>query len=261
MRQIFIMAAMIFVVSCSKKGPGTSDKLIQYQVDGKTFHGHFAQSKLPGKRPAVIVVHEWWGHNTYAKKRADMLADLGYHAFALDMYGDGKQASHPKDAGAFAKEALKDPDVARKRFMGAMNFLRTQKNVDAEKIAAIGYCFGGSVVLTMAKMGVDLKGVVSFHGSLSSPIKAQEDIIKAKVLVLNGESDPFIKPADILNFKNEMTAAKVSFQFVNYPNALHAFTNPEATELGKKFNIPLAYDKGADEDSWNRMKNFLEEVF
>lgn len=216
---------------------------------------------IKGKRPGIIVVHEWWGHNDYAKRRARMLAKLGYSAIALDMYGGGKNASHPKDAGMFAGEVKKNMAVAEKRFMAAYNLLQKQEHVAKDKVAAIGYCFGGGIVLEMARRGVELDGVVSFHGSLGTKSVAKRGKVKAKVLVLNGEVDPFVKQTEIAIFKDEMRAARVDFEFISYPNAKHAFTNPGADKFGNKFKIPLAYNKAADENSWAEMKRFFDEIF
>ena len=144
--------------------------------------------------------------------------------------------------------------------MKALELLKSKEGVDPNNIAAIGYCFGGAVVLNMARAGVDLKGVASFHGSLKSAIKAKKGKVKAKLLVLNGASDPMITAKDIKNFKNEMRRAQVSYEFINYPQAKHAFTNPDATKIGDKFDLPIAYDKSADEDSWQVMKDFFEIV-
>lgn len=237
-------------------------KAIDYS-DGETnMKGYVTyDDRIKGKRPGIIVVHEWWGHNDYAKKRARMLAELGYSAIALDMYGNGKTASHPKDAGMFSGEVKKNMAVAEKRFMAAYKVLQKQANVDAAKISAIGYCFGGGIVLEMARRGVDLDGVVSFHGSLGSKSPAQKGKVKAKVLVLNGEADPFVKAQSITNFKKEMKAAKVDYKFINYPGAKHAFTNPDADKFGAKFKIPLAYHADADMQSWQEMQQFLKGLY
>ena len=237
-------------------------KKISYQVDGDNMNGYIAyDDAIKGKRPGVIVVHEWWGHNDYARKRANMLAKLGYTAIALDMYGDGKQASHPKDAGRMSGEIKKNRKKMLNRFQAAKDILNRDSHTDKNKIAAIGYCFGGGVVLEVARSGEDLAGVVSFHGSLTTNSPAKQNQIKAKVLVLHGESDPFVKPAQIKQFKQEMKDANVDYQFIAYPNALHAFTNPEADTFGKKFGIPLAYNKSADEKSWRDMQNFFNKIF
>lgn len=246
---------VFFLVACATG----LKKDITYQVDGVNHIGHIASNVKKGERkPGVIIVHEWWGHNTYARKRADQLAELGYVAMSIDMYGEGKQASHPKDAGAFAKAATKDFSLAKKRFEAALKILKSRDDVDPNKIAAIGYCFGGGIVLNMTRAGVDLDLVASFHGSLKSPMKAKKGKVKVKkVLVYNGAKDPMIKPEHIASFKKEMAKAKINYTFKNYPNALHAFTNKEADMYGKKFKIPLAYDAVADSDSW---RNFLQNL-
>jgi len=235
---------------------------VEYKANGTVLKGYLAyDDAIKGKRPGVLVVHEWWGHNEYARKRARMLAELGYTALAVDMYGDGKTADHPGDAGKFSGEVKRNMPVAKKRFLAAREVLRKHKTVDAGRIGAIGYCFGGGIVLEMARLGVNLKGVVSFHGSLGTSNPAKSDKVRAKVLVLNGAVDPFVKPEQIDAFKKEMQAAKVDFKFVDYPGAKHAFTNPAADEYGKKFNIPLAYNAVADQESWVAMQGFLKKVF
>lgn len=235
---------------------------IEYAVDGTNFKGYIAYDDAQkGLRPGIIVVHEWWGHNEYARKRAQMLAASGYIALALDMYGDGKQADHPGDAGKFASAVTSNLDVAEKRFMAAYRLLQKQPQTSQKQIGAIGYCFGGGIVLAMARMGVDLDGVVSFHGSPNIAAPAPKGKIKGSLLVLNGEADPFIKPEQINAFKQEMIDAGVDYKFVNYPNAKHAFTNPGADELGSRFNIPLAYNQKADEQSWQEMQIFFKRIF
>lgn len=237
-------------------------KEISYAANGTTMKGYIAyDDTVKGKRPAVLVVHEWWGHNEYARKRARMLAELGYTALAVDMYGDGKTAAHPKEAGEFAKQATQDPAVTRARFLAAKELLANHKTVAKDKIGAIGYCFGGGVVLNMARAGVDLKGVVSFHGSLAPVEAAKSGAVKAQVLVYNGADDQFTPSEQIEAFKKEMTDAKVKFEFVNLPGAKHSFSNPDADELGKKFNMPIAYSASADKTSWDGMQAFFKEVF
>jgi len=237
-------------------------KTVNYEVDGKKFVGYIAyDDKIKGKRPGIVVVHEWWGLNAYARKRANMLAKLGYSAIALDMYGGGKNATHPKDAQAFAGAVFADLDQAEARFNAAKALLQKDPHTDPEKIAAIGYCFGGGIVLAMARRGVDLDAVISFHGSLGTQTPAQPGKVKAKILICNGEEDPFTKPEQITAFKKEMTDAGVSFEFKNYPHAKHAFTNPGADKFGKKFDLPLQYNKAADTASWDDMKAFLKTAF
>lgn len=237
-------------------------KEVDYSSNGQVLKGYIAyDKKIEGKRPGVLVVHEWWGHNEYARKRARMLADLGYTAFAMDMYGDGKQAAHPNEAGKFAEEVSSNQDIAEKRFMAALDLLRSQETVNPDQIAAIGYCFGGGVVLNMARTGVDLDGVVSFHGSLSTDTPAKPGIVKASVLVLHGADDPFVTPEQVEQFKKEMQSAGVDFRFVAYPGAKHSFTNPEADSYGEKFNLPLKYDPEADKQSWVEMRKLFKYLF
>jgi dienelactone hydrolase len=237
-------------------------KNIDYSAQGVVLKGYVAyDDKIEGKRPGILVVHEWWGLNDYTRRRARMLAELGYTALAVDMYGEGKQAMHPDDAKAFSSAVMKDFDSAKARFFAAMELLKKEPTVDADQIAAIGYCFGGGVVLNMARQGVDLKGIVSFHGTLAAVKPAQPDEVKAKILVLNGADDKFVPTEQIAAFKKEMTDAKADFRFINYPGAVHAFTNPEATKLGKQFKLPLAYNAKVDKESWKEMKKFFAVIF
>ncbi|WP_455206823.1 dienelactone hydrolase family protein [Kaarinaea lacus] len=264
MNKINIIAAIcLLLVSYTATGYAkVVGEEVEYQGGGVTMKGYIAyDDAIKGKRPGVLVVHEWWGQNEYARERARMLAEMGYTALAIDMYGDGKTADHPKDAGAFAGEVRKNMDVASARFDAAKKLLSQYKTTDNSRIAAIGYCFGGGIVLEMARRGMDLDAVVSFHGSLGTQSPAQSGKVKAKILVCNGEADPFVKPDDITAFKQEMKNAKVDFEFKSYPDAKHAFTNPAADENGKKFDIPLAYNEAADKQSWSDMKTFLKQVF
>lgn len=236
---------------------------VNYEIDGTHFTGYLAyDNSVSNKRPGVLVVHEWWGHNEYARKRAVMLAKLGYIAFAVDMYGDGKLAKHPSDAGKFMKEVTNNMQMAEKRLAAALELLKSQPLTDKNKIAAIGYCFGGAMVLHLARTGVDIDGVVSFHGSLATQSPAKKGAVKTKVLVFNGKDDPFISREQVHNFLEEMNAAKVDFEFVDYPNVKHSFTNLQADKYSKDFDLPaLEYNQQADEDSWERMQQFFIEIF
>jgi dienelactone hydrolase len=261
MKRLLIASALTLVCATAALA-AVQGQEVTYGAGEPALKGYLAfDDSIAGKRPGVLVVHEWWGLDDYARKRARMLAELGFTALAVDMYGEGKTAAHPDDAGKFAGELRKNLPVAKARFLDALDFLRRQPTVEAEKIAAIGYCFGGGVVLQMARDGVDLKGVASFHGSLETANPATPGAVKAKVLVLNGAEDPFVTPEQIAAFKKEMTAAGVDYRFVNYPGAKHSFTNPEADEFGKKFNMPLAYDRGTDRKSWQAMQDFFGEIF
>jgi dienelactone hydrolase len=177
------------------------------------------------------------------------------------MYGNGKQAEHPDDAAKFSAEVNKNMPVARERFEAGMDVLKRDPTVDASKIAAIGYCFGGGIVLNMAREGVDLKGVASFHGMLGTKEPAKPGEIKARIISFTGEKDPMIPASSVAAFRKEMDDAGADYRVITYPNAEHAFTNPEADELGKKFHLPLAYDPQADKDSWRQATVFLQDVF
>jgi len=247
-----------FLTSCKE----VKGEAVEYTSGGVTLKGYLACDRsMKGKRPGVLVVHEWWGHNEYARKRAEMLARLGYTALAVDMYGEGKQAEHPEEAGKFAKEISGNTDMKTARFMAALDLLKKQESVDPSRIAAIGYCFGGAVVLDMARSGMDLKGVVSFHGGLTTNNPAKTGAVKAKILVCHGEADTFITADQISAFKKEMSDAGADMTFLTYKDAIHSFTNPEADSYAKKFNIPVGYNADADKKSWEDMKKFLESIF
>lgn len=252
----------VFRFSESKLGSSLIKKEeILYGSDPK-MKGYLAyDSSLEQKAPGIIVVHEWWGHDNYCRRRAVQLAEMGYVALALDMYGDGKTACHPKEAKEYMMETLKNYDIAAGRFLKALETLKKQPQTDETRIGAIGYCYGGGIVLNMAASGADLKGVVSFHGTLVTHVKPQKGACKAKILVCNGESDPLITAEQIKNFKELYTAAGIDYKFINYPGAKHAFTNPEATEKGKKFGMPLEYNEAADKQSWAELTTFFKDVF
>ncbi len=261
-RVVLLAAAAVALFSTLPAGALERGEPVEYKANGTVLKGYLAwDDAVKGRRPGVLVVHEWWGHNEYARTRARQLAELGYTALAVDMYGDGKTADHPRTAGLLSGELRKNLPLARKRFEAAVALLRRHQTVDPNRIAAIGYCFGGAIVLEMARQGVDLKGVVSFHGALDTEHPARPGRVKAKVLVLNGADDPFVKPEAIEAFKQEMASAGVDYRFVNYPGAKHSFTNPQATAFGKKFNLPLEYHPEADRQSWAEMKAFLAQVF
>jgi dienelactone hydrolase len=236
---------------------------VEYKAGGVTMKGMIAYDDAKqGKRPGVIVVHEWWGNNEYSQKRARMLAELGYTALAADMFGEGKQATHPNDASKFVEEVSNNMAAAQARFVAAMNTLKAHKTVDPQHIAAIGYCFGGGLVIEMARRGLDLDGVVSFHGNPATKgAPATPGQVKAKILVAHGAADPFVEPEQVTKFEEEMKNAKADARVIQYPNAQHSFTNPAADENGKKFNLPLAYNAEADTKSWEDMQKFLKEVF
>ncbi len=235
---------------------------IAYQSGGVQLNGYLVyDAARQDRRPGVLVVHEWWGHNEYARRRARMLAELGYTAFAVDMYGDGKFAEHPDDAERFMTEVTDRMDVAIERFRAARAILEQHPSVDPTRIAAIGYCFGGGIVLHMARIGSDLAGVASFHGGLATASPAQPGAVTARVLVLHGADDPFVPAEQLEAFKQEMDAAGADWQLIAYPGAIHSFTNPGATAIGERFGLPLAYQREADERSWAELERFLAESF
>jgi dienelactone hydrolase len=214
-----------------------------------------AKGKKPG--PAVIVVHEWWGLNDYARDRARQLAQAGYTAIAVDMYGHGKVADHPQDATGFMQAALAEPEKMNARFQAARQVLLAQSNVDAARVYAVGYCFGGAVVLNQARMGTELAGVASFHGSLGTQTPAQPGQVKARILVATGGADPMVPPQQVGDFVTEMSLAGADITLLSFPGVLHSFTNPAATAVGEEHGMPLAYDAHADKTSWQALMDFL----
>lgn len=243
------------------KEPSIKEENVTYSADNTTMDGYVAydESKA-GKRPAILVVHEWWGLNDYPKMRARKLAELGYIAMAIDLFGNGKTADNPTDAQKLSTPIYQNTKIAKTRFDAALNKLKTYSQVDTNNIAAIGYCFGGAMVLNMARMGESLKGVVSFHGNLVG-VPPDKNSLKAKILVCHGADDKFVQQSEVNEFKKQMDAVGADYTFKAYPNATHAFTNPAATGNGEKFNIPIKYNAAADSTSWNDMKEFFGRIF
>ena len=233
---------------------------VTYKVGDKIFNGVVVYNEAQkGKRPAVLIVHEWWGLTEYPVMRAHKLAELGYIAMAVDMYGDGKVAENPGEAKEFAMPFYKNPQLGKTNLDAALVKIKGYEQCDTQKIFAIGYCFGGSVVLNSAKLGADLIGVVSFHGGLAG-VAADKSLLKSKILVCHGGNDKFIPDSDIAGFKHQLDSIGAGYKFIVYPNATHAFTNPGSTATGKKFNMPIEYNQKADEDSWNDMKLFFSQL-
>jgi dienelactone hydrolase len=234
---------------------------ITYQAGGQTFRGYVAyDAEIRGKRPVVLIVHEWWGLNDYPRMRARMVAELGYLAVAVDLYGDGKTADDPAGAQALAGSVYRDPALIRLRMDAAREAACKLPQADPHKIAAMGYCFGGFVVLNYAKQGAPLQAVVSFHGGLGG-VPADKKLLKAKILVCHGGADRSVTEKDLTAFRNEMDSIGADYTVRVYPGATHAFTNPASTENGKKFNIPIEYNADADHASWEEMKQFFRKVF
>ena len=247
--------------STDMKEPKLKEETVSYKLDSSTRNNFVVYDEnIEGKRPAVLVIHEWWGLNDYTKMRARELAKLGYIAMAVDMYGDGKMGDDPGAAEKLATPFYMKPETAKPIFDAALEKLKAFSQTDATKVGAIGYCFGGAQVLNLAKMGEDLKGVVSFHGNLMV-VPANKDLLKAQVLVCHGAIDPFVPQTEVDQFKKQMDSIGAKYTFKAYDSATHAFTNPNATALGEKFKIPVKYNAAADTASWNDMKTFFTQVF
>ena len=232
---------------------------IEYKVGDTTCKGYLAyDDSTDAKRPGIIVVHEWWGLNDYPKRRAEQLAQLGYVAFCPDMFGDGKTTTDPKQAEQLITTLANHPDLAKARAQTAYDILKKHAMVDPNRLGAMGYCFGGSTALNMACSGMDLKGVVSFHGALGMIAAPSKGSVKAKVLVCHGAADPMVTSDHVMKFEKEMDAAGVDWQLNAYSGAVHAFSNPNADS----FKIPgVSYNAEADRRSWKAMQNFWDEVF
>lgn len=243
------------------KTPSLKEENVTYTDNGVTMDGYVVyDANKEGKRPAVLVVPEWWGLVEYPKMRARKLAELGYIAMAIDMYGNGKVAENPDEASKATGPFYKDLKMTKSRFDAALAKLKTYSQVDTSNIAAIGYCFGGGVVLNVARLGDNLKGVVSFHGGLIGA-PADKNLLKAKILVCHGMADQFVKPEDVEKFRKQMDSIGADYTFKQYPNATHAFTNPASDVNGAKFKMPVKYNPAADSASWNDMKDFFSRIF
>ena len=231
----------------------------EYKQGSTSCEGYFAYDDAKsGKRPGVLVVHEWTGHNPYVRKRAEQLAALGYVAFALDMYGKGVHAKDAKEAASLASTYKNDRKLMRARARAGLDVLQKQPLADTQRLAAIGYCFGGTTVLELARDGAELAGVVSFHGDLSTPNPEDAKNIKAKVLAQHGADDPFVPPPQVAAFEEEMRKGGVDWQLIAYGGAVHSFTNPGA---GNDNSKGAAYNAKADRRSWDAMQRFFHEIF
>ena len=237
------------------------EEAVSYAANGTTLNGFVAyDSTRQEKRPIVLVVPEWWGLTDYPRMRAKQLAQLGYLAMAVDIYGNGKIADNPDEALKSATPFYKDPQEAKARLEAALAKAKTYPQADTSQTAAIGYCFGGSMVLNAAKLGSDFDGVVSFHGGLEG-VPANKDLLKAKILVCHGAADNFVPQAQVDAFRKSLDSIHADYTFKAYPNATHAFTNPDADNKAAKFNMPIKYNAAADSASWNDMKDFFGRIF
>jgi dienelactone hydrolase len=267
--KFFFKSILIYISMLSVSSIGQSiglptnikEEAVTYTADGVTYSGFIAyDASIKGKRPAILVIHDWWGLNDYVKMRARKLAELGYIAMAADVFGNGKIAANPTEAQELTTPFYKDPTLIKTRLDAALKKMKEYPQTDTENIAAIGYCFGGYVVLNYAKLGADLKGVVSFHGGLGG-VPVDKKLLKAKVLICHGASDKFVSQKDAEKLKFQLDSIGADNTLKIYANATHAFTNPDATKIGKEFNMPIEYNADADRDSWNDMKEFFAGLF
>lgn len=234
-------------------------RTVTYDHDGTKLKGYLAyDDAVQGKRPGVLVVHEWWGLNDYARRRAEQLAKLGYVAFAPDMYGDGKVTEHPKEASQMAAKVRENVKAWRGRAAAGLKVLKDQPQTDGKKLAAIGYCFGGSTALQLAYSGEDLAVVVTFHAALPTPTAEEAKKIKARLQVHHGAVDPFIPEEAVAKFKKALEAAGTDYVFISHGGAQHSFTVPGIDKVGVK---GLRYDERADRRSWRAMRAMFDEVF
>ena len=258
MKARIALVFLILVLGATNVHARVLTKNISYQHDGVELEGYLAYNdSVKGKVPAFLIVHEWWGLNDYARKRAEQLAAMGYVAFALDMYGKGKVTQHPKQAGEWMKQVNSNVGLWQQRALAGLQVLKNEPRTDTARIAAIGYCFGGATVQQLAYSGADVRGVVSFHGSLLTP-PDQVNQVKAKLLICHGSADPFIKAENVKKYITSMNASGLDWQMIMYGGAKHSFTNPDADKAGM---AALKYSKSADERSWSHMKLFFDEIF
>lgn len=259
MRVLSLTAVLIGLILFSTPKAQIQTDVVEYKHGTTVLEGYVSYDKsLKGLRPGVLVVHEWYGVNEYVKKRAQQLAQLGYVAFVVDMYGKGIRPTTPQECGIQAGKYRNDRPLMRARVKAALDELKKNKMVDPKKIAAIGYCFGGSVVLELARSGADVAGVISFHGGLDTPNPEDAKNIKCKVLVCHGGDDPNITMQAVNAFRDEMSKAKVDYQVIVYGGAVHSFTNPDA---GNDPSKGAAYSPTADKRSWEAMRQFFNEIF
>ena len=253
---LIILAVLLFSVNVEA---AVKTKIVEYKQGDTILEGYLAWDDAKNaKRPGVLVVHEWTGINDHIRQRTEMLAKLGYVAFAADIYGKGIRPTAQADAAKTAGIYKDDRPLLRARARAGLEVLKKQKLVDSQRMAAIGYCFGGTTVLELARDAADLKGVASFHGGLSTPTPQDAKNIKAKVLVLHGADDPFVNAGEVAAFQDEMRKGGVDWQFISYGNAVHSFTNKAA---GTDNSKGAAYNEKADRRSWEAMRTFFMEIF
>ncbi len=257
MKFLMMLAVTAFAIAAARAE--LRSRAVEYKEGDATLEGYLVyDDAFHGTRPGVLVIHDWMGVGAYVKSRADQLARLGYVAFAADIYGKDDRPANSQQAAALSGKFKADRKLLRARANAALEVLRKSEPADPARIAAIGYCFGGTAVIELARSGADIAGVVSFHGGLDSPNPADGKNIKAKVLALQGADDPLVPAADIAAFEDEMRKGRVDWQFVAYGGAVHSFTRPDA---GNDNSKGTAYNARADRRSWEAMKAFFAEIF
>jgi dienelactone hydrolase len=255
MKKIILFSFLFFLINPNVWAE-LKTKTVSYSYEGSTMKGYLAwDDSFQGRRPGILVVHEFWGLNDYARHRAEQLAKMGYVALAADMYGEGKSSAHPDEARAMMESVRQNLKTWLGRANAAIQVLRENEFVDPKRLAAIGYCFGGATVLQLAYSGADLLAVVSFHGAL--PVPESTQAIKARILILQGADDPFVTQETLQKLKSTLDQGKVKYQFIAYPGAGHSFTVPEADKSGMK---GVAYNAEADRLSWQEMTRLFQEV-
>ena len=258
MKTLFLLVVILLAYPAFSE-TALRTEMVEYTHNGTVLEGYLAyDDSVKGKRPAVLVVHEWWGLNDYIRSRTEQLAKMGYVAFAIDMYGKGVRAKTAEEAGMLAGMFRSNRQLMRARANAGLEVLKKNVLVNNDYIAAIGYCFGGGTVLELARSGADIKGVVSFHGSLDNPNPADAKNIKTRVLVLHGGADPYVTPEQVMSFWKEMKGTDAVWQINVYSGAVHSFTNPAS---GSDPSKGVAYNERADKDSWEAMKIFFAEIF
>ena len=255
----YLLLFMIFTNTSTKVYAELKTETVEYRLGETVLEGYLAYDKdMKGVRPGILVVHEWWGITPYIKTRAEQLAGLGYIAFAADIYGKGIRPTTMQEASAQAGNYYANRQLLCDRVLAGLAELKKQKQVDPKRIAAIGYCFGGTTVLELARSGADIAGVVTFHGGLDNPTPDDDNNIKAKVLVQHGADDSFVNWDKVTAFRNEMSKTKVDWELIVYSGAVHSFTNPAS---GNDPSKGIAYNPTADRRSWAAMQMFFNEIF
>jgi dienelactone hydrolase len=257
LRWVLIVFVVILFGTAARADVRT--ETVAYRHGDVDLEGYLAyDDSIKGKRPAVLVVHEWWGLNEYARRRAEQLAGLGYVAFALDMYGKGQVTKHPEQAAEWVKQINSNVSQWQQRARAGLQVLAKDPRTDTTRIAAIGYCFGGATVQQLAYSGADIRGIVSFHGALLPPSDDQGKQAKAKILIAHGAADPFGGEEAIQRYISAMEESGLDWQMITYGGAKHSFTNPNADTVGMD---ALKYSQSADHRSWEHMKLFFDEIF